>query len=176
MDTFLLTVDFRQEIVFLGKINISNWLNLFNMNISLAFNLSVEVFQFSKLFNSINEELKKYFENKEYGDSLKELYIGVVCISPEFEMFFKLKKPKYTLKKETVKENITYKLNKAFQYESKLHFDELKRVNNNEKAKEILRREIINSFIYFEQINIKLKDFDIKTFKEDLEFFLKNKI
>jgi len=45
--------------------------------------------------NDLSVELESFFENKNYGEDLRELYFGLITVKPEFDQFFKEKRPRY---------------------------------------------------------------------------------
>lgn len=153
-----------QEIAFLDK----------NMNFGLALNVSVEIKNKSMLIQSLSNELEEYFKTKQYGADIKTFTIGVVCISPQFEPFFKEKKPKYIKGIKVINpDGIPFTLEDDFEYDVKIDFESFKNANE-EEARKILAGKILLSLIVFEKIKSKIKDFDMNSFKADLEEYFKN--
>lgn len=66
------------------------------MNFGLSKEISKEISKdiaskldvFTEIFNNLNE----FFSDKSYGESIDILTIGLICVGPEFESFFK---PRY---------------------------------------------------------------------------------
>jgi hypothetical protein len=72
------------------------------MYVSFTFETSIELE--SKPFNKISSEIdsiKQFFRETCYGEHLKSLIIGVVCIAPRFEPFFKPRRPNYRTEEKT---------------------------------------------------------------------------
>ncbi|NQX41283.1 hypothetical protein HQN84_20705 [Pedobacter steynii] len=65
-----------------------------------------------------------------------------------------------------------YALNN-FEYDIRIDFDEFKNADG-EVSKKILGREILASLEVFEKMKSKIKDFDISSFKADLEDYFKD--
>jgi len=138
------------------------------MKFGFALNLSPEINKLLEVFNSIEKEINELVSINNYGDSVNELYIGVICVSPQFEPFFKPRKPRYN-KEEKIyeKEGIEYRLYKTLQYEIKLDFETMKSLNQ-ESAKKKLASAILDSISIMD--NIKgIEKFEKKRFRDDLE-------
>lgn len=132
--------------------------------------------EFNEYLSSLEEQINNLVKNESYGDDLKEIYIGIICVSPEFDSFFKVSKPKYQKDNKTyIKEGIKYELNKTFQYDVKLEFNLFKSLKGNDLKKEFVL-VLFKSFDVFKSDNIKkkIKDFDSTTFLQDLELFFKS--
>jgi hypothetical protein len=127
--------------------------------------------EFNSLLNSLREKTKILFEDKFYGEDLFELVVGIVCVAPEFDQFFKVGKSKYQKeRKEYIEEGVKYVLDRSFEYSIKLDY-QLYRTLKGEELKENLFREIFNSFEIFNSpaIKKKIKDFDREAFFKDLD-------
>src|SRR5262245_55766843 len=48
--------------------------------------------------------LEQYISDRNYGNEVKEMYVGIICVKPEFEQFFKKRAVKY---KQGIKSEIT---------------------------------------------------------------------
>jgi len=66
-----------------------------NMKFGFAQYLSRGLDNQSIIIQKLSDESKRFFLNKNYGYGLKSLSIGIICVSKEFEQFFKPKKPKF---------------------------------------------------------------------------------
>lgn len=129
----------------------------------------------SSLIVDFSDEMESYFEDKNYGHDIKSYTIGVICVSPQFEMFFKGKKPKYTKgKKATIQEGVPFTLEDSFEYDIKLDFDIFNNTTESE-ARKILATEIMKSISALEDFKSKIKDFDANDFKRDLDTYFKDK-
>lgn len=98
-------------------------------------------------------KLKEYFADKTYGEGLKEIYIGFICVRQEYEFFFNKQRRKYTKGK------------RVLEYDLKIDFEEFKRINENEVKKLILDKIVASLEIVQE---LKVPNFDLKKFIEDL--------
>ncbi len=114
----------------------------------------------SNITHILKDELNIVFENKNYGNRINKVYIGVICVSKGFEPFFKIRPLKI------------YKTEKALEYELKLDFETFKLSNKEErksllideflkKTKECLMKKTINGF-------------EKEKFIKDLEYYFKN--
>ncbi|WP_044171301.1 hypothetical protein [Flectobacillus major] len=127
--------------------------------------------EFSSLLNSLADKTNLIFKDKFYGEDLYEIHIGVICVAPEFELFFKRRRPRYQKEqKEYVKDGVKYVLLKNFEYDLKLDYSLYKSLNGNE-LKEKMFSEILDSFQILKSTEIikKIKHFDRDSFFKDLE-------
>lgn len=125
----------------------------------------------SSLIVGLSDELKINFKDKNYGSDIKSFTIGFVCISPQFEQFFKAKKPRYIRgKKEMVVEGVPFILENSFEYDINLDFETFKN-DTEEECRLLLAKEILSSLSIVESMKSKLKDFDLERFKADLEIY-----
>jgi len=139
------------------------------MNFGLAIISTAEIKGKSSVIQVLSDDLKTFFRNKKYGDEIKTLTIGIVCVSPQFEKFFKQKKPRYTKGKKIVHpDGIPFTLEDDFEYDIKIDFNEV--VDADEmKMRKILAREILDSLSVLDGFKSKIKYFDIDRFKMDLK-------
>lgn len=145
------------------------------MNFSIALYTSREIVNKSNLIISLSNAIKEYFENKSYGVDLKSIIVGLICVSPQSEAFFKQRKPKYNKEKKSVKsEGFEYENEKYLEYDLKIDFQSFKNADE-EEARKILAREILASLSVFEKMKSKITDFDMNRFKADLEEYFKSR-
>ncbi|CAD0007110.1 hypothetical protein FLACHUCJ7_03180 [Flavobacterium chungangense] len=145
------------------------------MKFALALYTSAEIKKETRFLVHFSDELEKSFNNKKYGDDLMEIVIGIICVSPVFEQFFKPRKPKYTKDKKHVKsEGFEYDIEKCLEFDLKLDFEIIKKASDDE-AKKYLSKEILKSLDIINTMKSKIKDFDLINFKQDLENYFKEK-
>jgi hypothetical protein len=145
------------------------------MKLALAQYTSTDIVKETNFLTDFSNDLKSHFNKKEYGDSLKNIVIGIICVSSTLEVFFKPRKPKYTKAKKHVKsEGFEYDIEKYLEFDLKLDFDIIK--NSSEvEAKKYLAQEILKSLSVIETMKSKIKGFDFLTFRTDLENYFKEK-
>jgi len=144
------------------------------MKFGLAITLTNEVKNKSGIIQPLSDDLEHYFENRQYGADIKTFTIGIVCISPQFEQFFKEKKPKYTKGVKVINpDGIPFTLEDNFEYSIKIDFETFKNADE-EEARKLLAKEILASLVVFEKVKSKIKDFDMDSFKADLEEYFKS--
>lgn len=150
--------------------------NIINMKFGLAQYTSREVDKEAQFITSFSDNLETNFHNKAYGKDINEIIIGVICVSKDFEQFFKPKKPKYTKDKKNIKtEGFEYEIEKCLEYSIKIDFNEFKSANDELQRKKILSREILLSLSSSDSIKKKIKDFNWEQFKQDLENYFKER-
>ena len=119
--------------------------------------------------------LNTYFASRNYGNSIKSYLIGLICVKPEFETFFKIRKPKY-LESETIKslDGSNMEIENVYGYDVAVDYNAFVNVSDDESWK-LLAREIEESLSNLDKLPMKIKDFDKKRFKSDLKIFFKQK-
>ncbi|HOZ86513.1 MAG TPA: Imm44 family immunity protein [Bacteroidia bacterium] len=141
------------------------------MKIAFAPVSTVEVKHVS-LLNDFEHKLNNFFQSKNYGEDLKEIYIGVIIVSPKLKRFFKEQKPTYTFKPTNyIRNTISCSFNKAFNYRINLNFERFNNAGEAE-AREMLKSELLSSVSLFDRFKNKIKDFNVNLFRQDLGHFL----
>ena len=130
----------------------------------------------SDIIHKLSSKMESFFSSKNYGDGIKSFTIGIVCITPQFEQFFKNTRPKYTKGKQVISpDGISIVLENNFEYGIRLNYDEF--IESDEKAAmKILSREIILSFPSLEDIMQNIPHFDFVEFKNDFVTFLEENL
>jgi hypothetical protein len=106
-------------------------------------------------FDKLDNQLENYFETKHFGNSLNEVYFGIVILSKTFKELHVLSKPRYI------------KSRKSFECEIEYDFENFMKIDN-EDIKGFIIDGIISSLPL---ITEKVKDFDVVAFKNELENF-----
>ena len=133
----------------------------------------------SHLIIALSEALKEYFQDKNYGEDIKDYIIGCICILPPegFEKFNKPKKPTYVDYKITkyIYTGEEHIMNKLFINRFNFNPDEYEEFisASDEESKKILENKIVESLENLDKLPKKVKDFDKVKFKTDLLAFLK---
>ena len=147
------------------------------MRIGLAWIINPEIGKFNNMSNQFEANLNEYFAQRDYGDGIKEICIGILCDNPPpgFEKFGEPRRPKYTYEYKTyTRGDVSYTIGRKLEYDIKLDFETFKNATN-EEASRILAEEILNSLTVFDKMKKKIKDFDSELFKKDLEQYFKEK-
>ena len=145
------------------------------MEIGLVWIRDPEINKFGNMSNQFENSLKEYFNHRDYGDGIKKICIGIICISPDFEQFGQPGKPKYTYEYKTYTQaGVTYTVGRLLEYDIKLDFETFRNASYEEAGK-ILAKEIMSSLIVFDKMKKKIKDFDRELFGKDLEQYFKEK-
>ena len=124
--------------------------------------------------NDLSIEFKSFFENRNYGKDLNELYFGLITVKPEFDQFFKKKRPVYRPGERTSSvDGIEIKSNNCAEISCKLDFAEVSGLQKKELLKKVCRELILESDSLTRLS--KLKEFDFKTFNSDFENYMLEK-
>lgn len=143
------------------------------MNFGLAMTSSIEVKSKSTIINSMSSELGLYFKDRNYGNDIKSYVIGILCVSPQFEDFYKEKKPKYIKGKKVINpDGIPVTLEDSFEYSIKLDFETFKNATEIESER-IVAHNILESLSILNTMKKRIKDFDWDQFRKDLENYFK---
>jgi hypothetical protein len=140
----------------------------------MEFNVTMEIGlglgNISMIAHSIINDLNEKLKNKDFGESIKQIIVSVVCVAPEFETFFKSRKPKFVSGKKTIKKYGTeYEIDSLLTYDLKLDYRKIKLMNDSE-VRIYVRKELFNSISIIKAI--KFEDFDIYNFEKELRDFL----
>ncbi|NJB72908.1 hypothetical protein GGR42_003406 [Saonia flava] len=121
--------------------------------------------------NDLSIEFKSFFENRNYGKDLNELYFGLITVKPEFEQFFKKKRPVYRPGERTSSiDGIEIKSNNCAEISCKLDFGEVSELEKAELIEKVCGEIIVESDCLTRLS--KLKEFDFKSFKSDFENYM----
>lgn len=122
----------------------------------------------------LSDQLYHFFKNRNYGTGVKTFTIGVVCTSPQFEPFFRGKRPKYTKgKKQIIQDGEPFKLEDDFEYQFKLDFNKFTLATKIE-ATQMVKLAIVNSTYSVEDLVRNINSFDADAFFKDLRYFLRS--
>jgi len=116
-------------------------------------------FEESRIVKKIEEELNTFFKIKNYGDRVKIIVTGVICVSKGFESFFMVR-PAKVLRKEP-----------AIEFEIKLDFESFKAMNDSNRKVTVIK-EYFKSLKEFVESKT-IKGFEKDIFIQDLENFFK---
>ena len=130
------------------------------MDFGLSQEISKDVALKADIFTTVSKSLENYFSNRDYGKGIEKLTIGIICVSTEFDFFFKERK-KYT------------KTKAMLEYDIKLDHETIVEANERE-VYQILSNSIIESL---EIINeMKIPNFDNSGFRAEVASFLNNRL
>ncbi len=123
------------------------------------------------LLNELEHKLNTFFQSKNYGEDLKEVYINVIVVNPRLERFFKQQKPSYTFNyKNRTRNTLSYSIGRALKYYINLSFEHFNNASEAE-AREILKKELLSSIQLFDRFKRQIKDFNVSLFRQDLGRF-----
>lgn len=130
----------------------------------------------SNLVYELSSSLNLYFQNRDCGEDVKNIEIGLLMtFSKEgYEEWYKPKKNKYIRYKE--KKNLageTMIIENTLICEIKLSDEQLNKFTggDDELSKKVLVTEIINFLLTFDKLPKEVKDFELEIFKHDLKSF-----
>ena len=151
---------FRPEIRYLDKI----------MKFAIVVEASEGVADKTKLIHHLSNLLCEHFSDKDYGDDVREILIGAICVSPEFEWFSKIRKPKYVFYRKYIRESVEIIEDRVFSFDIKIDHESFRSQSDGQNEK-MLASEILESLSNLDVLPKKVKDFDKERFKEDMRIF-----
>jgi hypothetical protein len=139
------------------------------MYVTITEDISIEVLEKFNVISDNTSSLKHFFRDRFYGDDLKSLYIGIFCMSPKFEKFFKIRRPNYQTETKTYIHQGVQVERKAMSltYDLKLDFETYL---NALDVKPLLAQDILKSLDTISTVK-KIKDFDLSKLRSDFEHF-----
>ncbi|MFI1770292.1 hypothetical protein [Thalassobellus citreus] len=124
--------------------------------------------------NDLSIDFKSFFENRNYGKDLNELYFGLITVKPEFDQFFKKKRPVYRPGERTsYVDGIEIKSNNCAEIKCKLDFGKVSELKKTELIEKVCEELLAESESLTRMS--KLKNFDFKSFKSDFENYMIDK-
>jgi len=124
---------------------------------------SVKIAEKSGVFRTLADELQEYFRERNYGDCVQSLYVGLKCVEDVYKPFFQARDPKYTRKKTATQGK------NSLSYDIELNYKKVLIASDDEIRKLVLT-ELINSIDTLQNIR-GIKDFDVAKLKQDLQLF-----
>jgi hypothetical protein len=116
-------------------------------------------FEESRITYNLAEELNLFFKEKDYGERIEKIYVGVICVSKGFEPFFQIR-PLKILKGKL-----------ALEYEIQLDFETFKQSDEQKRRSLLIDMFLKMTKVYLTEKNIK--GFEQEVFINDLENYFK---
>lgn len=136
---------------------------------------SVEFQKTTKLIdlNELDRKMQEFFFDESYSNDVEEYFIGLICVSPGFDEFFKPKRPKYyddkILKARGLPGPEDIHLKNRFSCELKLDYATFF-PSNKEEGYNIIAKSFLE-FLETLKYPSVIKTFDKKKFNEDMKNF-----
>lgn len=118
-------------------------------------------FEEGRITDNLTKELNIFFKEKEYGERIKKIYVGVICVSKGFEPFFPVR-PLKVLKGQP-----------ALEFEIQLDFETFKQSDENKRKSLLIDMFLKMTKVYLTEKSIK--GFEQEVFINDLENYFKNR-
>jgi len=139
------------------------------MEIKFALNISDKINKFKKVFDEFEEKIGTLIRNKEYGSDLSMIYVGWICVAPEYEPFFKIHKPKYYQNRQATIDGLGYKMVNTLEYEIKIDYTEI--LNSSyDDLNSILTNKLAYSLKNIVKKNKKIKDFNLDELIKNIKY------
>ncbi|QMU27115.1 hypothetical protein [Adhaeribacter radiodurans] len=120
---------------------------------------------------NLSDDIDFFFKSRTYGSDLSELYIGLITVKPEFDQFFKKRRPRYRLgEKTSIVDGIIIKSNNCAEIDVKIEHAEISKLDKG-KLVERVCEAILAECASLTRL-YKLKDFDYIAFKAAFENYL----
>lgn len=140
------------------------------MNVGLSAEISAGIERSSAIY-SLSQHLAQHFQGRHYGDDVEELAIGIICVAPEFDFFFKVRGLKYIANKNITHDGISIQIYKSLSYDVKIDYPAFL-VRSEADRVALLARSLVDSLSIFTKVPKKVKQFDVSRFQYDMTAFL----
>lgn len=130
----------------------------------------------SSTIDQLSDMLSNLLTEKNYGEDIKYIFIGVITIDAESEHFFKVRPAEY-IDFKIIKDGIgnPVEISKKLGWDIKPDYEMLKNAIDQD-LQSIIAKAILESFNNL-KLPKKIKDFDLLGFKNDLsKFFMDSKL
>lgn len=117
--------------------------------------ISIDVYNKITILRALSQKVELFFKIREYGTGIQEYYVGIICVAPGFDFFFKERK-KYRKSKQIL------------EYSIKLNYAQFENSTDSEIEK-MVASSLIDSLGVVEEL--KIKNFNLNKFREDLILF-----
>lgn len=141
------------------------------MKFALTVEASIGVEDKTNLIHDLSSRLSQYFSDKNYGDDVITILIGVICVAPEFEWFSKIRKPKYVFYRKYIRGSSEIIADRALSFEIKIDYESFKNQTDKQNVK-LLATEIEKSLSNLDSLPKKIRNFDKEQFSEDMKSYL----
>lgn len=141
------------------------------MHINLIHKFSREFDKTTKSQNidELNDKMQLYFNGKYYGETIIEYLIGIICVHPNYDPFFKVRRPLYTEDKTVTIHGLEIHIYKSFGIDIKLRFEDFIQ-SGSEDGLKMVANEILTT-VKNMKYPAKVKSFDKDKFYQDLNLF-----
>lgn len=138
------------------------------MEIKFALNISDSTSRFKKVFDDVENKVNALISNQQYGNDLLTIYVGWICVTTEYEPFFKPRRPKYYQNKEMSVDGRPFFLINTLEYEIKLDYAAI-HLFTLDQFGIFIEKQLITTLISTIMKNKKIKDFNADLLFKDLE-------
>jgi hypothetical protein len=120
------------------------------MSIGLGLNLSPDLAGRGAVLARLSQHLGKGFSDRTFPKGMEKIAIGIICVDPRFDFFFKPKPPKLTKNKIHKEGGMETQLGDVFEYEIKLDYAKAKTLNEDQFI-EFVKKALLDSFETIDQ-------------------------
>lgn len=141
------------------------------MKFAISIEVSIGVEKQTHLIRDLSNKLSLHFLNKDYGNDVIEIIIGIISVAPEFEWFSTVRKPRYKFFRRHFREGTEIIEDRIFVFDLKIDYESFKNQTDYENER-MLASEIFGSLSNLDRLPKKIKYFDKVRFREDMRNFL----
>ena len=121
-----------------------------------------------QILREMNETISKFVSERDYGESIETILIGLLANDPIYDAFSKPHRPRYTEHKETKAfGSIPIVIHKSLELEIKLNYEQVLAAEGKEFI-EMIALEVLNLF-HGMKLPKKVTDFDRDRFVADMD-------
>jgi len=146
------------------------------MEFGIGMEINSEASTSASAVQAFVERFAEYIRSRNYGAGVEHFSIGLVVIRsrPGYEGWFKERKPRFQkLQKLQMLNQSVVELHNCYSYDIKLSDDEIEKFTaSEESAVKIFCQKFISSLNNFESPSMKKRDFNLQSFRNDLQSFI----
>ena len=124
----------------------------------------------SSLITNLSDLINDFLVDKSYGNDIKEIYVGIICVKPEFDQFFKTRKIKYHKGVKSFKSKIDKELivtEDCLEYDLKFDYLEIGKLHGKDLI-DVIYNSLIESVSELKKLKT-IKHFDFDSFGLDIK-------
>ena len=119
-------------------------------------------------FQAMQLHLQAYLQSRHYGEALQEFFLGFLCVSPEYRMFAKPRRDRYTKdRKVQYRDGFEIVREKAFECEIELPYELVLKASPEEVVR-LMSREVMLAVDRLSKQLPKLGAFDLASLRQDV--------
>lgn len=143
------------------------------MKLSLVADLSDGSGFLQPFITKLNDKLEDGLKMVNYGSNLENIYIGCICVAPQYEKNIEIRKPKFYSKRISDSSGNSKLMYYAYEFEVKFDYESIR--NGSEGAYESIFKSKLSEYLEFintDGVRRKFPELNIEKLIEDVRKIL----